>query len=97
MIKQSGHLFHIDFGKFLGDAQMFGSFNRDRTPFIFTPDMVYVINGGDKPTVKFQYFVDLCCFQHNLQEWKSSTQPVCTGKTFFWIIYFQGGSEHKYK
>ena len=52
---------NIDFGKFLGDAQMFGSFNRDRTPFIFTPDMVYVINGGDKPTVKFQYFVDLCC------------------------------------
>ncbi len=26
MIKQSGHLFHIDFCKFLGDAERFGSF-----------------------------------------------------------------------
>lgn len=28
MVKQSGHLFHIDFGKYLGDTQKFGWFNR---------------------------------------------------------------------
>ena len=65
MVKYSGHLFHIDFGKFLGDAQKFGSIKRDRVPFVLTPDMVYVINGGDKMTRKFHTFVDLCCQAFN--------------------------------
>ena len=52
----------LDYGKFLGDHQMIGSFKRDRSPFVLTPDMAYVINGCEKkPSEKFQDFVDLCC------------------------------------
>ncbi|ELT97555.1 hypothetical protein CAPTEDRAFT_183515 [Capitella teleta] len=66
MIKQSGHLFHIDFSKFLGDSQMFGNFKRDRVPFVLTSDMAYVINGGDRQSSHFQSFVDQCCRAFNI-------------------------------
>lgn len=39
---------------------------RDRTPFVLTSDMAYVINGGDKPSAKFHHFVDLCCQAFNV-------------------------------
>ena len=41
---------------------MIGNFNRDRSPFVLTPDMAFVINGCEKkPSEKFHEFVDLCC------------------------------------
>jgi len=44
---------------------MYVSSCRDRAPFVLTPDMAYVINGGDTPTTSFQKFTDLCCTAYN--------------------------------
>lgn len=44
LVTRRGHVFHIDFGKYMGDWQMAGGFKRDRVPFVFTPEMYYVVN-----------------------------------------------------
>eukprot|EP00051_Salpingoeca_urceolata_P006154 m.81801 g.81801 ORF g.81801 m.81801 type:complete len:2298 (+) comp14704_c1_seq2:319-7212(+) len=66
MVSRDGHLFHIDFGRFLGNAQKFGSIRRDRVPFVLTSDMAFVINGGDKSSSNFQEFVDMSCRAFNI-------------------------------
>ncbi|KAH7732178.1 phosphatidylinositol 3-and 4-kinase [Aphelenchoides avenae] len=67
LVTSSGHVFHIDFGKYMGDWQMAGGFKRDRVPFVLTQDMAYVINGGSQKTTEhFQMFVDDCCKAFNL-------------------------------
>ncbi|CAD5121049.1 DgyrCDS9590 [Dimorphilus gyrociliatus] len=67
MIKKSGQLFHIDFGKYLGDTEKFlNQINRDRAPFIFTQEMKQVINRGSADTEEFQIFIDYCCDAFNI-------------------------------
>ena len=66
LVTTDGHLFHIDFGRFLNHSQKFGPINRDRVPFVLTSDMAYVINGGEKTTANFQTFVDMCCQAYNI-------------------------------
>ena len=62
MVKYTGHMFHIDYGKYLGDYQTFaGIYKRDRSPMLFTQDMFYVINQGAFTTDRFQNFLDRCC------------------------------------
>eukprot|EP01133_Synstelium_polycarpum_P010881 gene10881-12677_t len=63
MVDKWGHLFHIDFGHFLGNFKTFAGIQREKAPFVLTPDFVYVI-GKDSPN--FAFFVETCCKAYNL-------------------------------
>lgn len=64
MLTSNGHLFHIDFGHFLGNVQKWKGFKRDRSPFVFTPEFAYVMGGKNSPG--FERFVDYCCRGYNI-------------------------------
>uniref|UniRef100_A0A1I7T9Q9 phosphatidylinositol 3-kinase n=1 Tax=Caenorhabditis tropicalis TaxID=1561998 RepID=A0A1I7T9Q9_9PELO len=65
LFTKNGHVFHIDFGKYMGDWQMAAGFRRDRVPFVFTTEMFYVINNGKSQTQHYQKFIDYCCKAFN--------------------------------
>jgi len=58
MVRQDGHLFHIDFGHFLGNFKTKFGIKRERTLFVFTKQMAYVITKGDKKLKKTKEYKD---------------------------------------
>ena len=61
MVSQNGHIFHIDFGHFLGNKKQFKGLNRERTDFVFTKEMLYVIGGSKgKDSKEYEDFKKLC-------------------------------------
>ncbi|XP_055958531.1 phosphatidylinositol 4,5-bisphosphate 3-kinase catalytic subunit beta isoform [Patella vulgata] len=58
MLKQSGQLFHIDFGHFLGNIKKKFGVKRERVPFVLTTHFVHVIKHGGPNS--FDKFRDYC-------------------------------------
>jgi len=58
MLKTSGHLFHIDFGHFLGYFKTKLGIKRETAPFVFTPDMCYTMGG--KKSEGYKQFQEYC-------------------------------------
>lgn len=58
MLTRSGHLFHIDFGHFLGNFKSKYGISRERHPFVFTPEMCFVFGGTH--TKEFAEFEAMC-------------------------------------
>ena len=64
MLARTGHLFHIDFGHFLGNFKSKFGIKRERAPFVFTPDFAYVL--GDRDSEMFECFVAVCGRAYNI-------------------------------
>jgi phosphatidylinositol-4,5-bisphosphate 3-kinase len=61
MVTKSGHLFHIDFGHFLGNFKKKFGMNRERAAFVFTPEMAFVMGGREyKRSEMFRQFKQNC-------------------------------------
>ncbi|OQR86606.1 phosphatidylinositol kinase [Thraustotheca clavata] len=58
MLTHSGRYFHIDFGHFLGHVKYQFGIKREKTPFVFTPEMAHVM--GQQGSEEFGKFVATC-------------------------------------
>ena len=66
MITAWGHLFHIDFGHFLGNFKSKFGVKRERSPFVFTPEMAFVMKTCGVPGASYTDFENICCDAYNM-------------------------------
>ena len=69
MMTKTGHLFHIDFGHFLGNFKVKFGIQRERSNFVLTVEMVHAMGGIEsdgKESPGFIKFKDYCSTAYNL-------------------------------
>ena len=66
MINATGHLFHIDFGHFLGNFKSKFGISRERSPFVFTPEMAHVMKDCCVDGAQYADFERKCCEAYNM-------------------------------
>ena len=94
MVTKDGHLFHIDFGHFLGNFKSKFGVNRERAAFVFTPEMAFVMGGKNfKKEKPYKEFLRLskAAFK-TLREQAALlencfTLMVAAGKIIFHLLY----------
>eukprot|EP01105_Mastigella_eilhardi_P022863 TRINITY_DN5698_c0_g3_i3.p1 TRINITY_DN5698_c0_g3~~TRINITY_DN5698_c0_g3_i3.p1 ORF type:complete len:1313 (+),score=251.70 TRINITY_DN5698_c0_g3_i3:557-3940(+) len=64
MVDKSGHIFHIDFANFLGNTMKFGPYEREKAPFVLTPEFVYFMGGIESDN--FALYIGTCCQAFNI-------------------------------
>ncbi|KAG1707471.1 hypothetical protein DVH05_026669 [Phytophthora capsici] len=64
MISSAGRYFHIDFGHFLGHLKYSMGMARERSPFVFTKEMAYVMGGTEGKD--FRLFLDISSIAYNV-------------------------------
>lgn len=66
MVHQNGQFFHIDFGHFLGNFKSKFGIKRERSPFVFTPQMKFAIDAGAKKCNLYDEFLNWCAEAYNV-------------------------------
>ena len=64
MVTMLGHMFHIDFGHFLGNYKSKFGIKRERAPFVFTHQYQAVV--GDAESERWQLYVRRCKAAYNV-------------------------------
>lgn len=93
MVTKHGHLFHIDFAHFLGNVMKFGIYTRERAPFVFTPEFLFVMGG--ETSEMYAQFKELCCQCYNVLRAHSNTfislfalvRPIITMKSYCMLFF----------
>eukprot|EP01083_Nonionella_stella_P024359 67277_1 len=75
MVQQNGHFFHIGCCHFLGNFKSKFGIKRERSPFVFTPQMKYVLDEGHKKSEVYEQF----------RVWVATAFTILREKSSFWL------------